>query len=94
MGGNMYQITDKFISNLLKDYSRALVRKLCDQIESLQTDLNENSTEYKALNNAKNLHRNLIYETFRDMKDNIRACNAGLKFRKFNITPSNQQKVG
>jgi len=86
----MYKITDKFISNLLKDYSRALVGRLCKQIESLQKNLEENSPEFKSLSHAKNLHREMIYETFRDLKDNIRACNSGLKFRKFNVMPSKQ----
>lgn len=89
----MYKITDKFLSALLRDYGRAIVGRLCKQIESLQKDLDENSSEFKYLNHAKNLQKEFIYEYFRDLKNQIRTYNSGLQFKKFKITPSSQQKV-
>lgn len=89
----MYKITEKFLAKLLKDYSVALVGRLCKNVESLQRDLDKNSPEYKYLSHVKELHREKIYETFRDLKNNIRAYNKGLKFRKFSITPSDQCKI-
>lgn len=88
----MYKITEKYLSDLTRDYSRSLVGRLCKQIESLQKDLDENSPEFKYLNHAKNLHREMIYETFRDLKNQVKAFDSGIKLRKFNITPSTNSK--
>ena len=89
----MYKITKKELTRLLNDHSVALVGRLCKQIESLQKDLDENSIEFKYLNHVKELHRERVYETFRDIKTEIRTYNSGLKYKKFNLTPSKQQKV-
>jgi hypothetical protein len=89
----MHKITDKFLSDLLKKHSINLVGRLCKQIESLQKDLDKNSIEFKYLSHAKELHREKVYETFRDIKNEVRTYNSGLKYHKFTLTPSKQQKV-
>ena len=86
----MSEINEKYIANLLKDYSRSMVGRLCKQIESLQKDLDKNSLEFKYLNHVKNLHRELIYELFRDLKSQIRSYNSGINFQKFNLNPSDE----
>ena len=86
----MEKTHEKFIDDLLKNTSRSLVGRLCKQIESLQKNLDNSSNEFKYLNHAKNLHREMVYETFRDLKNQIHSYNLGLNFKKFNINTSNE----
>lgn len=83
----MYKIDEKFLNNLLKDYSRTVVGRLCKQVETVetQTDL----TETQKLSVLKSFHRELIYEIFRDLEKQIKCYQAGQTFAKFKIyTPS------
>lgn len=84
----MYKIEEEFLNNICKDYAKALVGKLCSQIESLQKFYSTHSEEFKCLEHAKNLRRELIYQNFRDLRNNIKSHSNGLSYKKFNIYPS------
>lgn len=86
----MYKITNKDLSKLFHDSSVAIVGRLCKNIEALQRDLDKNSVEFKYLSHVKELHRETIYQSFRDLRNEIKAYNNGIKFRKFTLKPSNQ----
>jgi len=88
----MYNISEQFINKTFNEYSSSLVGRLCKNIEALQKDLDKDSIEYRYLSHVKELHREKIYETFRDLKNHFKAHNSGLKFRKFNIAPSTNSK--
>lgn len=78
----MYEINEKYLSDILRDHSKSIVGKLCKRIEVLDT---EELTEKQKLSVLKTFQRELIYESFRDLKTIIKTHADGLKYYKFNI---------
>lgn len=86
----MYNIDEKFLTNLLKDYARTTVGRLCKQVET--TEAQSNLTEAQKLAVLKSFHRELVYEVFRDLEKQIKSFQAGQSFAKFKIyTPSDSK---
>lgn len=86
----MYNIDEKFLSILLKDYAKATVGRLCKQVEI--TEVQKDLTEAQKLGVLKSFHRELIYEVFRDLEKQIKSFQAGQTFTKFKIyTPSDSK---
>lgn len=84
---SMYYINKKFLKDLFRDFSRSMVGKLCKQNEILQR--NKNLSETQKLNLLKDFNRELIYESFRELENNIKFFNEGREYKKYPIyTPS------
>ena len=64
-----YKFSQEFIQTLLRDYSRAIVGRLCKQVELLtaKSDLSEK----QKLDLLKSFNRELIYEHFRDLENQL-----------------------
>ena len=73
----------KFIEKLLESQSRALVGRLCKQNEVLQSNSSININQKMVI--LKDLSKDLVYETFRDLLNNIKYYNLGLKYQKYKI---------
>lgn len=78
-----YQLEELFLKNLLRDYSRAIVGKLCKQAEILETDTS--LSREQAIDILKKFNKELIYESFRDLNNHIKTYQSGKDFIKFNI---------
>lgn len=87
-----YKFSQEFVQTLLRDYSRAMVGRLCKQVEllSAKSDLSEK----QKLDLLKSFNRELIYEHFRDLENQLKAYTEGRKFTKFEIytTPSSDSQ--
>lgn len=81
----MNHIDRNFLNKLFKEYSNLMVGRLCKQIECLQDDLDKNSKEFKYLNHAKKLRKEFIYQTFRDMKNQIAFHAEGREYINYKI---------
>lgn len=79
----MYNIDEKFLSTLLKDYARSTVGRLCKQVENLE--LKKDLTEEQKLSILKIFHRESMYEIFRDLEKQIKSYQSGRTFVKFEI---------
>jgi len=79
----MYNIDEKFIKDLLKDYARTMVCRLCKQVETLEVQ--KDLIEVQKLNILKSFHRESIYETFRDLEKQIKSYQIGQTFTKFKV---------
>ncbi len=90
----MYKIDEKFFNNLLKDYARSTVCRLCKQVEMLESK--KDLTEVQKLDVLKSFNRELLYEVFRDLEKQVKCFQAGQTFAKFKIyTPnSDENKSG
>lgn len=86
----MMQFDDKFIDDLLKDCSRSLVGRLCKQIELLQ----DKEIDYVVtkLDLVKSFNKNLVYEVFRELKNNLICYQQGKKSISFKIYTPKQDK--
>lgn len=83
----MYNLDEKFVSNLLKDYARTTVCRLCKQVEIIE--LQKDLTEVQKLAVLKTFHRELVYEVFRDLEKQVKSFQSGQTFAKFKIyTPT------
>ena len=76
-------MSEKFIQDLLRDYSRAIVGKLCSQAEILEKDISLSKDQ--AINLLKQFNRELIYQSFRDIDGSLKAFQRGQTFIKCNI---------
>ena len=79
----MYYIDKKFLRDLLKDQSRAMVGKLCNQNEILQKD--KDISGDKKLELLKSFNKELIYQSFRDIENYIKCYNNGKYYEKYKI---------
>lgn len=82
--------TNNFIKNVCKEYSRCLVGKLCKQIEIIQ-DRKDLDADQK-LSILKSFNRELVYETFRDLKNSVVYYSEGREYKKLPIYGSNKVK--
>jgi len=82
----MYNVSKKFIKKLLQDKSRSIVGRLCKRIELLD----DNASEENKSKILKAFVRELIYENFRDLENEIKCYNYGQTYEKHKIfeTPS------
>ena len=88
----MLVVSNKFLSQLLNNISRSLVGRLCRQIENVQEGLDPNSQEYKYLEIVKKLHKDKVYETFRDLKTSILSYDSGIKsYKKYDVIRPSEQ---
>lgn len=79
-------MNEKFLKILFKDCSRGMVGRLCKQIEILQDK--KDLSERQKFNLLKDFNRELVYEEFRNILNQVKVYNKGLNYKKFNITPS------
>lgn len=87
----MYKFDDKFLRDLLKNYSRVIVRGICSQAEILEKD--EQLSKIQALNLLKQFNKELIYQCFKDLEGQLKAYQVGKQFIKFDIyTPNPENK--
>jgi len=86
----MYNIDEKFLKELLADYSRAIVGRICKQIELLEKNQTVTKEQFSEL--TKVFNKELIYQSFRDLESHLKAYQAGKKFVKFQIynTPTQE----
>ena len=87
-----YNVSEKFIQDLLRDYSRAIVGKLCSQAEILEKDISLSKDQ--AINLLKQFNRELIYQSFRDMDGSLKAFQRGQTFIKCDIYNPTTNKNG
>lgn len=86
----MSNIDEKFLKTIFADYSRAMVGKICKQNEVLASD--KSLTKEQALGLLKAFNRELIYESFRDLENQIKAFQTGKQFIKFSLYTPNDKK--
>lgn len=79
----MYNIQEKFLRDLLRDYSRVIVRRVCSQSEILEQD--DTLSKSQSLILLKQFSRELIYNSFKDLEAQIKSYKEGRSFSKFNI---------
>ena len=78
-----------FIKSICRDQNRSIVGRLCKQIEILQDK--KDLTEEQKLSLLKAFNKELIYESFRDLRNNLIFHSEGRKYKKISIyNPSNQ----
>lgn len=77
----MYNVSKKFIKKLLQDKSRSIVGRLCKRIELLD----DNASEENKSKILKAFVRELIYENFRDLENEIKCYNYGQTYEKQKI---------
>jgi len=86
----MVNSNDKFVKTLLSDFSRAMVGRICKQNEVIAD--NKSLTKEQALSLLKSFNRELIYESFRDLENQIRAFQNGKQLIKFSIYTPDDKK--
>jgi len=92
----MYLIEEKFLSDLLRDHSKSIVGRLCKQNELISDNIslsndNDKKLVLDALALLKSFNRELIYETSRDFKNQIRCYSKGKNYEKYKLyDPTNQ----
>lgn len=87
-----YNVSEKFIQDLIRDHSRAIVGKLCSQAEILEND--NSLSKNQALNLLKQFNKELIYQSFRDIEGSLKAFQRGQTFIKCNIYNPTPSKKG
>ena len=85
-----YNIDKDFLKDLLKNYSRSMVGKLCKQNESLQDSLKGLDKEtqdilIEKLEIIKNFNRELVYQSFRDLNGHFKCYSDGREYEKFKL---------
>ena len=83
----MYIIEEQFLHQLLMSHSRSIVGRLCKQNELIKED--NSLSEAQKLDLLKSFNRELIYETSRDLENQIKCYIRGKVYEKFNLyTPT------
>ena len=80
----------QFVKKLCKDESRTLVGRLCKQVEVLQNQPNLSDETKQTLNLHKSLLKEVIYENYRDLKNNIVFYLEGRSYSKLPIFNPNK----
>jgi hypothetical protein len=78
----MYEIDEKFLNETLRDQSRSIVGRLCKRIEILE---NENIPQNKKSKILKDFQRELVYESYRDLKNILKAHATGVSYNKYKV---------
>lgn len=79
----MITIDENNLKNLLADYSRAIVGRICKQNEIITS--NDSLSKDQALSLLKSFNRELIYESFRDLENQLKVNQTGKQLVKFSI---------
>ena len=87
----MYKLDEKFIREMFRDTSRSIVGRLCKQNEILQ-DKNYLS-ETQKFDILKSFSRELIYEAFRDVENQIKCYSKGTKYSKYKVFKPTNTKI-
>jgi len=86
----MYNISKKFLNDLFKDTSRAIVGRLCKRVEIVYKNTSLNEIQRERI--LKDLIREVIYENFRDTASKVKCYDYGLTFEKREIyNPTKEQ---
>lgn len=85
-----YKFSQEFIQNLLRDSSRSIVGRLCKQVELIDSKIGLSETQ--KLDILKSFNKELIYESFRELENQLKAYQEGKVYTKFTIyTPSDSK---
>ena len=88
----MVNLDEQKVKEIFREYSKAIVGRLCKNIETLQENCDKQSPQFLALQLAKNLHKETIYQNLRDLELTLKFASQGKSLEKFNIyTPSDSK---
>lgn len=85
----IYKFEEKQLKSLLSNYSRAIVGKICEQNEILESEKTVSKEECLRL--LKKFNKSLIYQSFRDLESQLKVVGVGQKYTKFNIYTPNDK---
>lgn len=80
----------KFLEELFKKHSKSIVGRLCKQNEIIRDK--EGLSDEQKLDIVKKFNRELVYESFRDLMNQVKCFSKGQKFEKYSVykPPSGQ----